>query len=624
MKKKILFTITLLIFAQAQSYDIFQAIDENNYKEAQKILNKNPAAAITTRNLNQKYGIQTPLLHAINKYKGASIKGKYKKEAKTNLQIIKLLLQTGANPDEKTPWGKYIIEILASHDLNVARVKLFLTFTSNRIIINKTLYKACKSKAINIIQLLLQHKANPQTCDTFMASNCPQALFWSFTNPKKILPAMKLLIKYGANINMLNINGQSTFHKALADLDRYSSLELTKLLLQKGAQVNQICKNPNILVEQNVAYRPIDLVLQAKCFVGRRPDFGHYFNPHDLQTNNKRYKIMKLLLQNGACINHIDSIYIHNWQHTMTPEMITNLKIYVEHRDTLAQHIRLLSESMLGNNIPNAQYAINEIKKMMRNSYVPAYDKIQALSYLAFIQRYDNIYCFSEGNLKKLLRQIPFNHDFFNDDACIILRNMAFGLKGNVIDINGATIEEAICNFPEYISVLVTRKRNLFFAPRWYGDNNISKKISPLTKKLLFDHFALEASKKPSMRLTEKDLADPLIQRLHEKINGPINKETNTFRNRFINYITSASLILFAPQKPDDSILPEVPHMPDELLFKIFSYKKEEVCSKTYLPPKELMPAYYASNKKARNKKRKRTEEPNEFEKTTKRRKKKI
>jgi len=638
----------------SQTKGIFRAIRKNNYPRVKRLLQENPQLA----NLSIKYAdwsVKTPLTTTACQYKDQNFEGERKKQKTINLQIIKLLLDNKANPNQKVNKSTLLFK-LATNDYNIPIVKLLIqygadvNYTDNKIKYpenifsenynNTALQQAVQHKALQMTKLLLHHGACPNIKNQ-EKSMALHNIFSQLSLNAIEGNLLELLLQFGAHTNQANSEGKTPLYLSLfqlnshiADLGKYTNqqnyieniqkiIQCTETLLKKGAQVNHIIKdNINTLERGAKEYFPIDMILHNYSELLTNI---HFAGP---QLDNKnqaqlRQQLLGLLIKNGARIDHIEQVYLNSLTTIHPQETITFIKKYINKRNLMGQYIRLLAEYMLQEQPIDVSEIIQNITYLIDDPFVPAYDKLQALSYLAFIHRYDNIFCFSGEALRALLKQIPFNHDFFNDDACIILRNMAFGLKGSVIDINATTIEEAICNFPEYISVLVTRKRNLFFAPRWYGGDDISKKVSPLTKKLLFDHFALEESAKKSIRLCKEDLTDPLVKTLHEKINGPINKETNTFRNRFINYITSASLMLFAPQKPDDSTLPEVPHMPDDLLFKIFSYKKEDIGDKTYLPPKPFMPKFYASNKKV-GKKRKRTKEPNKFEKSLKRRKKKI
>lgn len=157
--------------------ELLKSISKHNYSQIRQIIDKNPVL-LNSQTLQKKW---TPLMWAVKK--------EYIKE-------VKLLLELGADPNIKAYGG------------NTALLEsISLSRTSN------------KDYNVKITELLLKYGANPniQYCDppeaetTYLTCGETPLMKASIRSLKKI----KLLLKYGANINQKNKYGETAASIAL-------------------------------------------------------------------------------------------------------------------------------------------------------------------------------------------------------------------------------------------------------------------------------------------------------------------------------------------------------------------------------------------------------------------------
>jgi len=620
MKNKLFFIIGLLLFTQAQSNDIFQAIDGNNYEEVQKLLQQDPRLATKTQEIS--LGIwKKPLDQAILKYKNKPTK---KQEIEQNIKIAELLLKNKANPNKKNVCGNPLLYILAEHDLNIPQARILLKYGAQvdsveNQKLESALHRAISKNALQMTRFLLRG-ANPNVKD--IRGNTPlHQVFATYPdNPKDVFKNeqtfVELLAKRGADINTQNNDKLTPLHLATSDLNidspyieqRYNTIIF---LLKRGANSNKYCFPGGTFLDMlPTKVFPIDFVLMKTS--------SHWYDWLDptfqaVENSDIRLRILKLLINNGANIEHINNRYLQHIQEYNSEEIMDFLQKNIKNRKALGQSIKALLDVCLEED-PNESFRnilITIIKKFIKQPLVPAYDKLLAFSYLAAIHAIDNIYCFEEKEFKNLLAQIPFNHTFFRHEACQALRHMALHSKKELKDINGQTLDEAMCNFIEYIPMIFERNISLFCHSNlfFYGGK---EQLTPLCKQLTCN------------KVEENDLKDPFIFILNEKINGPSDRENNQFRKEFLNRTTNYSILSGADYKLENDQKKKVDTqavVKEVVLYEIFSYLENgDFGEKTQLPPEKLMPNAYANSKKRKRayEDKKNTHEPKKKKRKTK------
>ena len=139
------------------------------------------------------------------------------------LDIIKLLLKAGANPNIKDSSGNTaLIWVSINGHLNI--VRLLLKAGANPNIKdsngNTALTRASRHGHLDIVKLLLKAGADPNIQNNYGYT----ALIWASRHGH--LDIIKLLLKAGANPNIKNIYGAT----ALIYASRHGHLEIVKLL----------------------------------------------------------------------------------------------------------------------------------------------------------------------------------------------------------------------------------------------------------------------------------------------------------------------------------------------------------------------------------------------------------
>lgn len=253
-------------------------------------------------------------------------------------------------------------------------------------------------------------------------------------------------------------------------LERYHP-EIVRLLLQNGADPNTKCNNDKPLIQNLVSKGhtdKVELLLQNNADPNKKYEDNQILLHIAAMEGHKR--IATLLLQYGAnpeakCFS--SNITPANIAHQMYyPEIGKLLKKTEENRKKL----ETLIGSLQNENYPhNHQQYYDEIKKLMLNKETAAYTKLRTLERLIKLRKkYSNLITYKE--IAIFYRQIPFSYDFFNNHKCL-----SFALKNrylNLQDMNGRTIDEALCIYPSPSAIPT------IFGANWglLQENSISKK----------------------------------------------------------------------------------------------------------------------------------------------------
>ena len=310
-----------------------------------------------------------------------------------NKEIIKLLLQMGArlaygSRRDDTPLhlaynhrDKEIIKLLLDHNANI----------ETRDSIGDTLlHKACKDGNKEIIELLLNKDANINAKD--YSRNTPLHLACKDGN-KEIV---ELLLDRGANINARDYNRNTPLHLACLKDEK----EVAELLLDRGANIEILIK-PLHYAYFTGNFQIIDLLLKkganTKMLAEKKDQIQHEIENRNLKNNrnpkNKGERLAKLE------------------------------KIVATHKGVQII-IKKLQERA------NFSEARSELKKVVKNQSIPAYDRQNAL--IALCKETTSAH--EKEVIRNLLQHIPFNFRFFNDEACAELRQLAFA--PDITDVN--------------------------------------------------------------------------------------------------------------------------------------------------------------------------------------------
>lgn len=254
---------------------------------------------------------------------------------KNNINICKLLLDNGANPDNFSLHK-------ACYFNNEPIVKLLLNYNANPNIQdeydNIPLHYVCKFNNKQIAKLLLDNKADPNIPNGY--GKVPLISSYESTYFETKIDVMKLLLDYGANPTIRYNNLETT--TILHDACKQCNIEIIKLLLDYGVDPNILDNNENtpllVVTEYNFYYnnniiKTIELLLQygasinARNINGSTPLISYckiYSNIIKIMEEDDEYlwdfpdipidiidnhvlTIAKLLLKHGAELNSQDS-----------------------------------------------------------------------------------------------------------------------------------------------------------------------------------------------------------------------------------------------------------------------------------------------------------------------------
>ena len=266
---------------------------------------------------------------------------------KAPIEVIKLLLDNGANVNYRDVEEQTPLVLAITYNAPIEVIKIILDKTNDELInlednldFGRTpLMHALDTngifsieKNIEIIKLLLNKGANINYRNTYNFTPLTFALYYK--NPIKII---KFLLDNGANVNEVideedeeyeedeedeeyEIHGTTPLTLALEpnkESEKYNDndlLEIVKLLLDKGANVNYIDNNKHIPLVYAIQYAPIEVIkiildktdyklinLEEKKFdLGRTPLTHVLF----WREGEIIKEIIKLLLNKGANINY--------------------------------------------------------------------------------------------------------------------------------------------------------------------------------------------------------------------------------------------------------------------------------------------------------------------------------
>ena len=244
---------------------LYHAVLSNNKKMAEFLI-ENGADV----NLTEERGV-TLLMMAIN--------GRVDKE------IIRLLLEKGANPNAQVPQsGNALLIAITNEDTDAVKLLLDYGADPNTMAPQPLLFAALFKNNFEITKLLLENSANPNMRFEDIEKGNPTPLIHaSGANQKDIA---QLLLQYGADANLKNANGLTALMVAINNKNN----DLVKLLIDNGVDINFRVNLKNVAKQLEIERAT---PLMSAIFADN-------------------YEAIKLLFQNGVNTS-IRTTFIHDY-----------------------------------------------------------------------------------------------------------------------------------------------------------------------------------------------------------------------------------------------------------------------------------------------------------------------
>ncbi|BCS82600.1 putative ankyrin repeat protein [Cotonvirus japonicus] len=232
----------------------------------------------------------------------------------SNIETVKLLLDRGADLESINKDRYSVLTFVCRYSdstSNIETVKLLLEKGANIHIISKyrnnLLMVACKYSTIETIEILLQHNIKVNYSGKYDWT--PLKLAIKYTKSQYVIDVVKLLIKYGANVNYPT---ESNRFQSVLDLAIKYNPIVIDLLLKSG--INQNINNRGInpwsliyIYENIVNPDTYDDSSEGNCMKIYKNTSGQNINPLKNQINTNVLDIYYDLLKNGININIQDS-----------------------------------------------------------------------------------------------------------------------------------------------------------------------------------------------------------------------------------------------------------------------------------------------------------------------------
>ena len=268
-----------------QCTPLFCAIEAGIVENVRELIQRDADVnAVTIRN-------ETPLYKVIYDIR----EGKYNDQ---RFEIIKILLEAGANPDIQSNVKESPLYILLFCELqtSVLRkiIKLFLKYkvdlaqynTDGRLTV---LSIVCQNNKYELAELFLENGADP---DQLITSKKRTVLIFAST-----LRIAKLLIRYGAEIDACDDDKITALHMAIYK----KCIDLVNLLLEKGANSDFAMSNGgtalHIACEKNY-FAIVKSLISYKASVNAQAKDG--VTPLFMAAQDGNNEIVEFLLNNGA------------------------------------------------------------------------------------------------------------------------------------------------------------------------------------------------------------------------------------------------------------------------------------------------------------------------------------
>ncbi|GJQ78332.1 hypothetical protein Trydic_g3747 [Trypoxylus dichotomus] len=215
-------------------------------------------------------------------------------------EIIKLLLQHGADPNTSTDLGNSLVKF-AFRMKNESIIHMLLSHNVDfHIFMLKTtpLIRAVLRSTNAIVELLLRNGADANQVDEF---GWPALMYTVYMrNSEDIL---QLLLKYNADVNFEDKIGETPLSTAI----KRRHFEISEMLLQNGVRINRVDSSGWTLLIHAVQREDDDIarmLLNLHADVNIKGKDG--VTPLCMAVKRKRTDIVQILLEKGADVNCFD------------------------------------------------------------------------------------------------------------------------------------------------------------------------------------------------------------------------------------------------------------------------------------------------------------------------------
>ena len=223
---------------------------------------------------------------------------------RSHVDIVKLLIQKGANVHFKTSYGTSIFSMAIHHAYPSKKVELMKIFIQKGVDINgmhgygkiTPLQEAVKIGHIEAVELLIQHRAYG-----FSQKPHQPPLFESMHRRKYEIT--KLLIKHRYNLNEVDLDGDPALTLAL----KQHNTEIAKLLIEAGVDLYQASSygdSPFIRACYENNHEIIELLVEKGVDVNRTDN--NKVIPLIYAINRKNTYLVDFLISKDADINVCD------------------------------------------------------------------------------------------------------------------------------------------------------------------------------------------------------------------------------------------------------------------------------------------------------------------------------
>lgn len=210
----------------------------------------------------------------------------------------------------------------AAWEHNIQKIEYLLKYGADVNIKNEdgstallySLRRGYMPQNIKIIKLLLQHGADANAQDKYVT--CLMSAIYDQDGLE--LQLAELLLKYGADVNQKNYEGQTALFKVFMGTEDKKQIDIIKLLLQHGADVNikdrygQTPLFAAVLSQNDDSIKGIDMLLAAGADINAKDNEGQtpligMFSRKTGYWSSKYWKTIPWLIEHGAEVNAQDN-----------------------------------------------------------------------------------------------------------------------------------------------------------------------------------------------------------------------------------------------------------------------------------------------------------------------------